>query len=258
MRLKNLSHTLLIAAAAVALGPTLVASQPAPAVIDTRHLDPQRYAKQIGAYVADDQQHMPERCQILFLGSASIAIWKTMDTDLSPAHVIGRGFGGSTIADQIYYFDKIATPYHPRAIFLYIGENDVSNGLEPAEIMQNMNQFLKLKTERLGAATPVYYISIKPSPTRLADLPGQERVNELAKALASKRKDFHYIDVARDVWEPTPPNPVVVLVSRKLKDFYRPDGIHLTQAGYDSWINTIKPVVMQESQRPSNCSNSSK
>ena len=94
---------------------------------------------------------MPDRCQILFMGSASIAIWKTMDVDLAPAHVIGRGFGGSTIADQTYYFDKIAAPYHPRAIFLYIGENDVSDGLEPPEIMGDLNRFLDVKTKVLGA-----------------------------------------------------------------------------------------------------------
>ena len=242
-----------MALAVIALTPAFVASQPVSPKVDTRHLDPQRYAKQIATYVAEDQQHMPDRCQILFMGSASIAIWKTMSSDLAPAHVIGRGFGGSTIADQIYYFDKIAAPYHPRAIFLYAGENDVSNGLEPAEVMTDLNRFLDLKTSALGATTPVYFISIKPSPTRLADLPNQERVNELAQELASNRADFHYIDVADDVWEPAPPNPVVMIVSRKLKDFYRPDGIHLTPAGYDSWIRIIKPVVLQEAKRSSNC-----
>ena len=248
------SHTLswrvFTLAAALALIPTVAGAQRVSLGPDPKHPDPQRYAKAIDAYGAADQEHMPGRCQILFLGSASIAIWKTLADDMAPTPVIGRGFGGSTIADQIYYFDRIATPYHPRAIFFYAGENDVSDGLEPAEVMSDLNRFLALKTKVLGAATPVYYLAIKPSPYRLADTPNQERVNELAKALAAKRKDFHYIDTAHDSWEDANDNG---LVSRKLKPIYLADGIHMNRAGYENWISILKPLVQQEAQRPTTC-----
>jgi len=229
--------------AAAMLSSTAMAQQPAIAP-QGPHPDPARFASRINAYLAADQQKMPEKCLSLFLGSATIAIWKTLPEDMAPGHAIGRGLGNSHIGDQIYYFDKIVTPYHPRAIFFYAGENDVVDGQPVAEVMDNFKRFMALKDEKLGKAVPVYYISIKPSPARLSATVDQEKVNALVQAMVPTRNDLHYIDVASQVWENNKPDT-------KLKDdIYMADGIHLNRPAYESiLIPAIKPMVLQAEQQ---------
>jgi len=230
----------LIAAAAMtraALAQTAIAPQ-------GPHPDPARFDSRINAYLTADQQKIPDKCQVLFLGSATIAIWKTLGEDMAPAHAIGRGLGNSHIDDQIYYFDKIVTPYHPRAIFFYTGENDVVDGQAPDEVLSNFKRFLALKDQKLGKTVPVYFLSIKPSPARLAAAPGQEKVNAMVQALVSQRHDLHYIDIATQVWENNKPDT-------KLKgDIYMADGIHLNRPAYESiLIPAIKPIVLRAEQQ---------
>lgn len=223
-------------------------AQPAPQIPPQGpHPDPQRFASRIDAYMAADQQKMPDKCQSLFLGSATIAIWRTLSEDMAPAHAIGRGLGNSHIDDQIHYFDKIVTPYHPRAIFFYTGENDVVDGQAPDEVLAAFKRFMALKDQKLGKSVPVYYISIKPSPARLSATAGQEQVNAMVQALVPTRSDLHYIDIASQVWENNKPDT-------RLKDIYMADGIHLNRGAYETiLIPAIKPVALQVEQSPSGC-----
>jgi hypothetical protein len=206
---------------------------------------PQRYEKQVAAYLEADKQAPPAACAILFIGSASISGWRTITEDLAPAPVFARGLGASTVADQIFYFDKLVAPYKPRAIFLYATENDIVNGLTPEEVLGDMKKFMDLKTKVLGD-TPVYFISAKASPARLKWAVDQQKANELALGLSRERSDLHYIDVAHGAW-------VDGKLFGRLKDAYIEDGIHLNTDGRSDWTGTIKPYVDKEAARRDAC-----
>lgn len=239
-----LSRCIASAIVAAAMSSTVLAQPPATPVFQGPHPDPQRFAGRVAGYAAADQQAMPNKCQSLFLGSATIAIWKTLTEDMAPAHAFGRGLGNSHIDDQIYWFDKIAAPYNPRAIFFYTGENDVVDGQQPDEVIAAFKRFLVLKDEKLGTRVPVYFLSIKPSPARLASTAGQEKVNLAVQDLVKQRSDLHYVDITTPVWLNNKPDT-------KLKDIYMLDGIHLNRPAYESiLIPTIKPFVMQAEKLP--------
>ena len=206
---------------------------------------PKRYEKQVAAYLEADKVTPPAPCTILFIGSASISGWSTIKEDLAPAPVFARGLGASTVADQIFYFDKLVAPYKPRAIFLYATENDIVNGLTPEEVLGDLKTFMDLKTKVLGD-TPVYFISAKASPARLKWAVDQQKANELALGLSKERSDLHYIDVAHGAW-------VDGKLFGKLKDAYIEDGIHLNTEGRSEWTRTIKPYVDKEAARKGAC-----
>lgn len=206
---------------------------------------PQRYEKQVAAYLEADKQAPPAACAILFIGSASISGWRTIKEDLAPAPVFARGLGASTVADQIFYFDTLVAPYKPRAIFLYATENDIVNGLTPEEALGDLKRFMDLKTKGLGD-TPVYFISAKASPARLKWAVDQQKANELALGLSRARSDLHYIDVAHGAW-------VDGKLFGRLKDAYIEDGIHLNTDGRSEWTATIKPYVDKEAARRDAC-----
>lgn len=203
---------------------------------------PERFAPEIAAFAAADRAHAPTPCGFLFVGSSSIRFWKTLEADMAPVPAINRGFGGSTIADVDYYFDQVVTPYRPRAIVFYAGENDLNAGEAPSIVTGNFVRFMELKTKAFGAATPVYFISLKPSKLRWLQRDRQAQVNAQVQALAAQRRDLHYIDVAP-----------AMLVNGEPKDIYVADGLHMTPEGYRLWTEVIRPVVHAEAKRPTEC-----
>ena len=215
--------------------PALAQQPPAPA-------GPERFAPEIAAFAAADRARMPPPCGFLFVGSSSIRFWKTLDADMAPARAINRGFGGSTIADVDHYFDQVVAPYRPRAIVFYAGENDINAGEAPSIVTGNFVRFMDLKTKALGAATPVYFISLKPSKLRWLQRDRQAQVNAQVQALAAQRSDLHYVDVAP-----------AMLVNGEPKDIYIADGLHMTPQGYKLWTEVIRPVVHAEAKRPTSC-----
>jgi len=85
---------------------------------------PDRFAKwekEIAAFEAKDAEHPPEKGGIVFIGSSSIRMWKTLETDFPKYRVLNRGFGGSEIEDSVHFADRIVFPYAPRMVVLYAG-----------------------------------------------------------------------------------------------------------------------------------------
>jgi len=155
---------------------------------------------------------------------------------MSPYPVINRGFGGSKIEDVDLYFDKVVAPYKPRAIFFYAGENDLSAGETVETVVTNFERFMTMKTAELGDA-PVYFISLKPSKLRLAQMPLQAEVNTRIKALAETRSDLRYVDVIPAMLDQGAP-----------KDIYVADGLHMNPDGYALWTGIVRPVLEHEAQ----------
>src|SRR3954470_6470751 len=47
---------------------------------------------------------------VLFYGSSSIRLWKSMKEDFPGLNVLNHGFGGSTAPDALRYFDRLVVP----------------------------------------------------------------------------------------------------------------------------------------------------
>ena len=122
----------------------------------------------IAAYEASDVENGPEPGSIVFVGSSSILFWETLHEDMAPMPVLNRGFGGSEIAHVTHFADRIVLPYEPTAIVLYAGDNDIGFGSSADCTLARLRS---VRCEHIRAAapdTPIYYISIKPSPARWA------------------------------------------------------------------------------------------
>ncbi|MEO9079516.1 MAG: hypothetical protein ABI268_09400 [Rhodanobacter sp.] len=95
----------------------------------------------MAAFPAQDQAHLPAVGAVLFIGSSSIRNWKTLARDFPEVKTINRGFGGSEIDDATFSADRIVAPYHPRAIVMYAGDNDLADSASPARVRDDFVAF---------------------------------------------------------------------------------------------------------------------
>src|SRR5687767_2688782 len=96
---------------------------------------PAPFEKDIRAFEAADAENPPAPGGVLFVGSSSIRLWKTLAEDFPGVPVINRGFGGSRIAHSTQYADRIVIPYKPKTVVFYAGDNDIAGGLTPEQVL---------------------------------------------------------------------------------------------------------------------------
>lgn len=205
-------------------------------------VDPLRFEKEIAAFEQEDRENPPPANPILFIGSSSIRMWKTLAEDMAPLPVINRGFGGSHASDAIYYFDRIVLPYRPKAIVFYEGDNDIASGKPPQMVFDDFKTFVDLVRTNLPG-TPVFYLPIKPSVSRWGVWNEMSEANQLIKEYTDKQKDLHYLDTASVMLDK---NGVV------RRDIFLDDNLHMNALGYDLWTGVVKPALVKfaETHRP--------
>ena len=192
------------------------------------------FRDEIIKFADQDRETTPLACAVLFVGSSSIRLWASLAQDMAPLPVINRGFGGSKISEVNLYFDRIVTPYRPRAIVFYAGENNLDANEAPAAVVEQFRQFVELKRSRLGK-TPVFYISAKPSKLRFNQLARQAELNNAVRALAASSSDLTYIDVVSPM-----------LVNGQPRDIYVEDGLHMSPAGYLIWRGLVREALKRK------------
>ena len=152
--------------------------------------DPIRWEKEIQAFEAADKTNPPPKNGVLFIGSSSIRLWKTLAADFPKRKVINRGFGGSHLNDAVYYFDRIVTPYKPKTIVIYSGGNDINFGKTPEDVFGAFTNFVA-KTRKSLPKTRVLYIAIAPNPARWAQLEQIKAANTLIENFTKKIRSWH-------------------------------------------------------------------
>lgn len=199
-------------------------------------IDPTRFEEAIEAFEAEDQKSPPPAGAIVITGSSSVRRWHpTIEKDLAPLSVIPRGFGGSTMEDALYWIDRVAIAYNPRAIVLYEGDNDTGRyEVPPAKIANQFEQILK-KIHGALPQTRVYVISVKPSVSRWDTWAEAVATNDRLEKIAADNDLVTYIDVA---------SPMLKANGDVMTDIFVEDDLHLNPKGYELWSAAVRSVLV--------------
>lgn len=191
-----------------------------------------RWKKAMDAFEKQNQGN-PLQNGILFTGSSSIRYWKTPAKDFGNPKILNRGFGGSEISDLIANFDQIILQYHPEKIVIYSGDNDVEAG-KSAEVVFGDFCTLYGMIKATLPKTEVYFIAIKPSLARWDKVLEMKKANTLINEYLNTLENAAYVDVF---------SPMISPQGKPYKKWFVSDGLHMTQAGYDLWIEILAPFI---------------
>jgi lysophospholipase L1-like esterase len=195
--------------------------------------DPARWEADIRAFEEADRTSPPPRDAILFIGSSSIRLWKTLASDFPARRVINRGFGGSQLSDAVHYFDRIVRPYRPRQIVIYAGSNDIAAGESAEQVAADFRQFVSL-VQRALPETRVAFIAIAPNEARWNLMPAFTRANELVRQSIRTNPRLAYIDVVPHMLDDD---------GRPKPELYVDDRLHMNANGYALWTTLVRPYL---------------
>ena len=136
---------------------------------------------EIRAFKHQDSISFPPKNGILFIGSSSIRLWGDLEQRFAGKPIIKRGVGGSELWQLVdYYTPYILFPYHPRKIFIYAGENDIAAGKSSKFVFEEFQKLFEMINRQLPGAA-IYFMSIKPSPSRAKYFAEVAKADELIK-----------------------------------------------------------------------------
>jgi lysophospholipase L1-like esterase len=172
--------------------------------------------------------------ETLFYGSSSIRMWDTLYRDMAQLKPVNLGFGGSTLAACVWFFDRIMMPFEPKRLIVYAGDNDLGDGRSPEEVFISFQELVAKANARFGQM-PCYFISLKPSIARWHMADKFKYANSLIETeIIKQNNNWHFINIFPWMLNANgSPNA----------EYYGQDGLHMNAKGYEVWTQIIGSAV---------------
>ena len=199
--------------------------------IPTRAADFEKWEKEIAAYEQADRTSLPPKGGLLFIGSSTIRLWKTLAQDFPQHNVINRGFGGSQIVDSTHFAERIIFPYAPRMILLRAGGNDIHAGKSPELVFSDFRAFVAKVHEKLPD-TQIAYIALSPSIARWDEKEKGEALNRMIREYTREIAGLKYIAAESiSLGSDGKPRP----------ELFVADKLHFSPEGYKLLAESVRP-----------------
>ena len=198
-----------------------------------------KFEDEIIAFEKSDKISLPASGGLLLTGSSTIRLWDNYKKDLHPFNVLNRGFGGSTMQDLLFYFDRIIVPYKPKIMIVYEGDNDLAAEMPVEKIINDFSSFTeKMKTKL--PETKFAFLSVKPTPGRSHLLPEQITLNKKIKTLCYKTSNCTFLDIF---------TPLLDEQNMPRIELFKEDKIHLNPMGYQICAQIIINYLKEQNEK---------
>ena len=190
--------------------------------------DAGKWEKEIAAFEA-----APIRKEsIVFTGSSTIRLWKSLEADFTGFSVLNRGFGGSLMKDSAELAERIVIPQEPRMVVLFAGTNDIAAGRSPEDVAASFEAWVA-KMKALLPKTELCYIEMTSSPSRWEQREKVVAANALIKTLSDKA-GVKTIVIREKLFGPD---------GKPREELFVADRLHLNADGYRILADAVRPFL---------------
>ena len=218
---------------------TVAPPDPPPVTVSPSPIPANPFESEVTSLEAKLSQSPISSSPIVFYGSSSIRLWKSLQQDFSGYAVLNCGFGGSRLTDCVRYANRIVIPRKPSAIVIYAGDNDLAIGTPPEKVFKSFQQLFAI-FRGYSPSLPIAFVSVKPSPARMMFLDNILRFNRMAEDFLKTQAETEYIDVCSDMLGQD---------RKPIQALFVNDQIHLSPAGYQILRREIGEFLSQECPR---------
>lgn len=178
-----------------------------------------------------------KECDVLFFGSSSIRLWRTLEEDMAPLKVVNRGYGGAMMRDVHYNYHTVLADYSPRA-FVFYCDNDLAGferDLHPTELF-DLYRLLVERLQRDYPDKPIFILSIKFNNNRLVRLEQHRLFNQIMADYAAHTEGVTFVDVNTPILNP----------DGTINDgMFEADRLHVNREGYAVWASVLRPLLIE-------------
>ena len=199
---------------------------------------PDNWEKEIKRLQKRISTHHQKEHLIVLYGSSSIRLWVHLQKDLAPHNVLNLGFGGSSYAWCLRYFNTLFDRIVPQRIIFYAGENDLSQGLPVQQVFNDFRMLVE-KVRNTFPKVKISVISIKPSPSRATLSEKFQELNAMYKKYMISIEGGTILDLYY---------PMLTSMGCIKSDLYLSDGLHLNRKGYEIWSYELKKFLDLQKQ----------
>ncbi len=218
---------------------TVASPDPAPLIGAPNPTPANPFESEVNALEAKLSQSPISSSPVVFYGSSSIRLWKSLQQDFSGYAVLNCGFGGSRLTDCVRYANRLVLPRKPAAIVIYAGDNDLASGVAPEKVFQSFTQLFSI-FRTYSPSIPIAFVSVKPSPARMIFLENILKFNRLVENFLNTQPETEYIDVCSDMLGQD---------RKPIQSLFVSDQIHLSPAGYQILRKEIGEFLHQDCNR---------
>lgn len=175
---------------------------------------------------------------ILFTGSSSIRLWRTLEQDMAPHAVIPRGFGGSRMPDVLKHADRYIKKHAFSAVVVFVANDITGNPNDVDETPTNVSilfeHFIQ-KIRSYNAEAPIFIMAITPTNNRWHVWHNTQAANKLLQRLADSSENVIFVPT-EDLFLGDDGIPK--------SNLFVSDQLHLSPAGYDLWTQRLRSYMI--------------
>jgi len=191
-----------------------------------------KWEDEVAALIQSDSVEIADSDDILFLGSSSIRLWKSIKQDMAPWTAVSRGYGGAKFSDLAIYTQRLIAAHYPRAIVIFAG-NDISSDTDlktPEEIVVLVNH-ITTTIHNQFPNVEIFFVGITPTSSRWNLWPEISAANLAIKEYCNSKASTHFISTARSYLNEQ---------GMPRDELFEKDRLHQNGEGYALWSSIIK------------------